>query len=147
MFRTIHDEDGHDLTHNFRPTQPVGDRAVYFVTSLKSGDSLYGLDERPRFDEPSQHINYDSNDDHKHDRLTKSTTPIGIGANDEIASNDDPNAVIDQTNNDITVETTTSRHWKFPKLGRNTGNQLTGSTTMQLTLIGISVILFMTTKY
>lgn len=112
----------------------MGDRAVYFVTSFKGTDGLH--DEQPRFDEPSQHIN---DADHKHDRLIASTTVPST--TDEIASGDDPNVVPEQENNAI-GETTTSRFKKFPKLGRNASNLLTGS--RQLFLVGITVILFMT---
>uniref|UniRef100_A0A182IYA9 carbonic anhydrase n=1 Tax=Anopheles atroparvus TaxID=41427 RepID=A0A182IYA9_ANOAO len=31
-FRALKDEDGHPLTHNFRPVQPLGDRVVLFNT-------------------------------------------------------------------------------------------------------------------
>lgn len=30
MFRDLLDEDGHVLTHNFRPIQPLGDRIILF---------------------------------------------------------------------------------------------------------------------
>lgn len=30
MFRDLLDEDGHILTHNFRPIQPLGDRIILF---------------------------------------------------------------------------------------------------------------------
>lgn len=36
MFRDLLDEDGHILTHNFRPIQPLGDRIVLF--NIKDND-------------------------------------------------------------------------------------------------------------
>lgn len=133
VFRTIHDEEGHSLTHNFRPTQPLGDRSIYFVTSFKGDNDLSEHDQKSHFNEPSQNI--DSNDEHKIDRSTTVTTSTNQADNtDDIASNDDPNAVP----NDISVETTTARHRKFPKPGRN--NSLIYSISTQLLVFGISVI-------
>lgn len=48
MFRDLLDEDGHILTHNFRPIQPLGDRVVLFNIINPDDDPLYnGNDDIP----------------------------------------------------------------------------------------------------
>ena len=42
-FRTIHDEDGADLTHNFRAVQAIGDRTVYHYDSGAMASSTASL--------------------------------------------------------------------------------------------------------
>lgn len=140
LFRTIHDEDGHSLTHNFRPTQPVGDRAVYFVESQKSmNDDGFGED--TRLEEPSQDIDIE----HKHDRLTQDAPTMqehsinNADQSNRMAADQEPNG-----NALDSVETTTARHRKFPKLGKSNANQSFYPISMlNLLLVGLSVIFAM----
>lgn len=142
LFRTIHDEEGHSLTHNFRPTQPVGDRAVYFVESQKSmSDDNFGED--TRFEEPSQDIDIE----HKHDRLTQNAPSMkehSISNANEQSNSMDSEQERMGNGLDGVLETTTTRHRKLPKLGKNNANQSFYPISMlNLLLVGVSVIFAM----
>lgn len=66
MFRTIRDREGHQLTHNFRPIQPLGDRIVFHVSPDHVLDEN-ALD-RPALFEPPQGID-ESASRAQHDKL------------------------------------------------------------------------------
>lgn len=140
LFRTIHDDEGHSLTHNFRPTQPVGDRAVYFVESRKSmGTDDFGED--TRLEEPPQDIDIE----HKHDRLTQDAPSMSEHSTNNaeqstaMAPEQAPNG-----NALDSVETTTIRHRKFPKLGKNNANRSFCPISMlNLVIVGLSVMFAM----
>lgn len=58
VFRSIRDEEGNQLTHNFRPIQPLGDRVVFYVAPTSTANEidveLDGL--APPITEPPQNI-------------------------------------------------------------------------------------------
>lgn len=101
VFRTIQDGDGHRLTHNFRPTQPIGDRDVYFVTSMNYPEKDLNQDNQledppqdldsvrtteapisppqpsaqPELDETNNEIAFSHNLDHSNELKVETTTP------------------------------------------------------------------------
>ncbi|XP_031630806.1 carbonic anhydrase 7-like [Contarinia nasturtii] len=104
VFRTIQDNEGHHLTHNFRPIQPLGDRDVYLITTLDGDDGLFGKDDA-RIDEPPQNLDH-INSEYKQSTLTESTTYKTINNGDNNGLDDHP--IPEQRQNDI--ETTTTSH-------------------------------------
>lgn len=130
VFRSLQDNEGHALTHNFRPTQPVGDRDVYYVSSVDSDDDelLSGLD--PGLDEPSQHLTQ-INSNYQHDILTEQTT---YATNDVL----DSDSLRELNGNSIDVETTTVMHGKFN--GKSSANRFSSSSYWLL--VGIASLLF-----
>lgn len=138
VFRSLQDHEGHLLTHNFRPTQPVGDRDVYYVSSMGNSandddDDLFtGYD--PGLDEPSQHLTQ-INSNYKHDILTEQTT---YATNNVL----DSDGFHEQNGNSIELETTTTttvmKHGKFN--GKSSANRFTQNSYWLL--IGIGTVLF-----
>lgn len=55
-FRALEDEEGHPLTHNFRPIQPLGDRVVLFNTDEIIKDVDLGVDVPPSEVENSNRV-------------------------------------------------------------------------------------------
>lgn len=104
LFRTIQDNEGHHLTHNFRPIQPLGDRDVYLITTLDDTDNIFGKDDT-RIDEPPQNLDH-LNSEYKQSTLTESTTYNTIDNNDSNGLNEHP--IPEQQQNDI--ETTPTSH-------------------------------------
>ncbi|XP_055530002.1 carbonic anhydrase 7 [Wyeomyia smithii] len=68
-FRALEDDEGHPLTHNFRPIQPLGDRVVMFNTDeiVKDVD-LGGEGEMP----PDEELEQKLDGSEKHDESQKS---------------------------------------------------------------------------
>lgn len=58
-FRALEDEEGHPLTHNFRPIQPLGDRVVLFNTDEIIKDVDLGVDVPPSEVENSNRVEED----------------------------------------------------------------------------------------
>lgn len=120
VFRNIQDEEGHHLTHNFRPIQPLGDRDVYFITSFEGDDNngeLFGKDDS-RLEDPPQDLSH-TNSNYKQSVLTESTTFRTMDNDDGL----DRTPVPEQNSNDI-LETTTISHRKFHKPGGNGANDI-----------------------
>lgn len=51
VFRSLRDEEGHKLTHNFRPIQPLGDRVVWLATN-KTITKHHGSNDSKSTDSP-----------------------------------------------------------------------------------------------
>lgn len=103
MFRTIQDSEGHHLTHNVRPIQPLGNRDVYFVTSFNDeNDSPVNSKDasKSKFLETNTRSNGDYNDN----------------SNNNVQS---IHMTVDQEHSIDTIETTTVYQKKLSKLGRN----------------------------
>lgn len=107
-FRTIQDSEGHHLTHNVRPIQPLGNRDVYFVTQFS------GKNELP-VREHSQASN--SKVDNKSKFFDTNTRSSG-----DLNENNDAQSIhmnVDQELGVNSVETTTVNQKKYSKFGRN----------------------------
>lgn len=136
VFRTIRDEEGHQLTHNFRPIQPLGDRDVYFITS--SYDGILENDQT-HLVEPSQDLDSKlTNTPAKQKQLTEDTDAT---INDNIDNDIDSAIQADQAHNDVEAETSTVHHRrKFGKLGSDANS----ISLVNGLLVTTSVILWMT---
>lgn len=114
VFRSIRDDEGNQLTHNFRPIQPLGDRVVIYVppsseTNMPNSnlDGLY-----PAMIEPPQTI--DLNSPVNHDKFQGEPddgTPDGV---------DEDIRKIEQDLN--AVDTDTPSHPKNTKKHKNNGS-------------------------
>ncbi|XP_055312343.1 carbonic anhydrase 1-like [Sitodiplosis mosellana] len=125
LFRTIQDNEGHHLTHNFRPIQPLGGRDVYFVTSFTGGDNdSYGEFEKDdtRLEDPPQDLTQ-TNSDYKQSTLMETTTYRTVTNDNEI----DRKPVHEQDHNEL-VEPTTIDHRNVHKPGRNIASDCRTST-------------------
>lgn len=114
------------MTHNFRPIQPIGDRAVYFVSSTTPDDSVLDSDQ-PRLDEPSQD-------------LDSSLTHSGID-HDKLAENNAAPTVddaVDQNANDVKF------YKKLNMFGKSAANHIT--TVANGLILATCVILWMTSE-
>lgn len=102
----------------------MGDRDVYFVTSLEGDGDLYGKDDA-RLDEPQQDLNH-INSEYKQNFLTESTT---YTTNNRYGDNDglDVHPLLENNQNDISVETSTMGHRRFHLPGRNGANYISQS--------------------
>lgn len=125
VFRTIQDNDGHHLTHNFRPTQPLGGRDVYFVTS-SDGDTdeneIFGKND-VRLEDPPQDL-AQTISNYRQSILMESTTFRTINNGDEL----DQKPVHELDQNDIVETTTVIDHNKFHKPRRNIASDRRTST-------------------
>lgn len=114
VFRSIRDDEGNQLTHNFRPIQPLGDRVVIYVpptstadTTDSNWDGLY-----PAINEPPQIIDFDSAVNH--DKFQ--------GEPDE-GTPDDVDRDIKKIEQDLNaLDTETSSHPKNTKKHKNNGS-------------------------
>lgn len=112
VFRTIQDGDGHRLTHNFRPTQPIGDRDVYFVTSMSYPEK--DLNQDNQLEDPPQDL----------DSLGTSTASINPTQHIDQPQMDDSNNEIAFSHNldhsnELKVETTTPHTRKLFDFSKN----------------------------
>lgn len=107
-FRTIQDSEGHHLTHNVRPIQPLGNRDVYFVTQF-NGENELPVREHSQV--------YNSKVDNKSKFLETNTRPNGnFNENNEAQS---IHMNVDQGLSVNSVETTTVYQKKLNKFGRS----------------------------
>lgn len=95
------------MTHNFRPVQPLGDREVYFVTSLDGDKEIFGIGEVHLDDDLDQ-----SNSAYKHDRTTTVQTSVGH-FNDKYNDEFDTQAIVEEVPNDIPIGTASINRRKF----------------------------------
>lgn len=118
LFRTIQDNEGHHLTHNFRPIQPLGDRDVYFIRSLANNDKNFG--QKSILEEPSQDLNKDNSENNDHLIIKNSTS---AEQNDGGINGQNSLETVEQKEVDhLRQETTTIHPKKFTKLGKNEAN-------------------------
>lgn len=97
VFRTIRDEEGNRLTHNFRPIQPLGDRVVFYspppaqypyalddpiliITEPEQGIDLVPLINN----DPYRSANDESNTHHAVDDIDRDVKPIGSDQTNEL---------------------------------------------------------------
>lgn len=132
VFRSIRDDDGNQLTHNFRPIQPLGDRVVFYVPPYSAAVPDLELDGNiPAITEPPQNI--DSNAPVKHDKFQgdlEEETPDDIDLDMQ---------KIDQDLN--SVEKDTKNHPKNTKKGKNSSSiiSISNVTLIMSALIWISM--------
>lgn len=88
------------MTHNFRPIQPLGDRDVYFITSMRYPEKDLGND--VRIEDPPQELENINTPEN----LDLRPTPSDPHKMDQ--STIAPNA---QQSNELGVEATTHRSW------------------------------------
>ncbi len=86
MFRDLLDEDGHILTHNFRPIQPLGDRIVQF-NIIDNDDNTLNHDHQREDDDLPDEI----------------PVEVESGNNDDL-TNDDKNVLNDSPDNNLDDE-------------------------------------------
>lgn len=94
MFRDLLDDDGHILTHNFRPIQPLGDRIILFNIIDDDDNTLEQNHHNPADDIPSD-VDLDANDD-------PSDLTNGINKNNVL--NDSPDNNLDEDVVDSSTE-------------------------------------------
>nr|XP_029725889.1 carbonic anhydrase 1-like isoform X2 [Aedes albopictus] len=85
-FRALDDEEGHPLTHNFRPIQPLGDRVVLYNTDEIVKDVDLGGAEPPpseveqnAIDEPKKEHTSSSSSSRKNGKGSGAVAPISMG--------------------------------------------------------------------
>lgn len=108
LFRNIHDDEGHQLTHNFRPIQPIGDRQVWFVSEKPDfeDNQLEIIDDVLEHDAFEYSREFETTESAKNDSLSAKSAPV------------DPSNHLDH------IEETTTHHPKAPKLrGKNSATK------------------------
>lgn len=135
MFRDLLDEDGHILTHNFRPIQPLGDRIVLFNIKDNDDNTLYMTDSpdndiRPETDSGTT---FDRTDSPKDDIPPE----VDNDKNDDL-SGGDKNVLNDSPDNNLDDETVNKKPGKKSKLD-------SGSSTIFLPwyLLSMTIVIFM----
>lgn len=115
VFRTIHDNEGHRLTHNFRPIQPLGDRDVYFVSSLNyPGKEL----DQDRMLEPSQHL------DGPNALAKQNIGSVESRADESVETDRAPIVHHPGDSNELELETTTQHDRHFSKVANGRAAQI-----------------------
>lgn len=108
MFRTIQDSEGHHLTHNARPIQPLGNRDVYFVKSFNDGNDSPANEQSQLSDSKADSkTNFSETNTRSHDNFHDNNNIQNTHNN------------VDQEHSVDNVETTTVYQKKLSKLGRN----------------------------
>lgn len=103
MFRDLLDEDGHILTHNFRPIQPLGDRIILF-NIIDNDDNT--LDHYNPEDEVPSEVDVDVNND-----LSDLTNAKKNVLNDSPDNDLDEDKVDSKTTNKAKLDSASTTHF------------------------------------
>lgn len=110
MFRDLLDEEGHILTHNFRPIQPLGDRIILFNIIDDDDNTLdnNNPESRPEDDVPSQ---VDEDEDVDNDLADVNNAKPNV-LNDSPDNNlDEDEDKIDSTTNKAKLDSASTTHF------------------------------------
>lgn len=132
MFRDLLDEDGHILTHNFRPIQPLGDRIVLF--NLKDlDDNTLHMTDSPNNNIPPEvdsGITFDRTDSPK-DEIPPE---MDSGTNDDL-SGGDKNVLNDSPDNNLDDATVNKKVGKKSKLDSGSSTQCLPWYLLSMTIV------------